>query len=277
MGDKLYELSGRTNINTYTFHDKHIMLYDDHRTLLNVLFEAKRLGTLPQTPNLIYFDLHDDACVSLPKSQLLERMGVKNLSEATSKQFWSFVEFDLSELDDDWLLAGMELDLIGNAVLIGQEENTNIQDLHGRYVTEDKIEHELFSIPHLKNSLDSRGCLGDHIIKEPYYQNVRDILQFHNRQFDKGNIRPFVLDFDLDCFTTECRGKTYAWPEDIFRMEYNENYDVQRFMETLLARASFITICREPGCCGGLGEASKILSYLDRYFFYGTLGSQPVF
>ena len=79
---KLYELSWRTNINTYTFRGKHIILYDDHRTLLNILFEAKKLGEFAETPNLIYFDLHDDACTLLPKSQLLERMGVKDLSEA---------------------------------------------------------------------------------------------------------------------------------------------------------------------------------------------------
>ena len=277
MNDRLYELSGRTNINTYTFRDKHILLYDDHRTLLNVLFEAKKTGVLSQAPNLVYFDLHDDAGESLPKSRLLERIGVEKLSEATSKQFWSFVEFDLGVQDDDWLLTGMELDLIGNAVLIGQEENHNIQDLHGLYVTEDKVGHELFSIPHLKYSLDSRGCLGDHIIKEPYYQNVRDIMQFHNGRFDEREIKPFVLDFDLDCFTTECREKTYAWPEDIFRMEYDESHEVRWFMETLLDRASFITICREPGCCGGIGESNKILYYLDRYFFDGALGTQPVF
>ena len=41
---KLHELSWRTNINTYTFRGKHIVLYDDHRTLLNILFEAKKLG-----------------------------------------------------------------------------------------------------------------------------------------------------------------------------------------------------------------------------------------
>lgn len=49
---KLYELSYRTNINTYTFRDKHIILYDDHRTLLNILFEAKKLGEFTETPIL---------------------------------------------------------------------------------------------------------------------------------------------------------------------------------------------------------------------------------
>lgn len=273
---KLYELSYRTNINTYTFRDKHIILYDDHRTLLNILFEAKKLGEFTETPNLIYFDLHDDACELLPKSQLLARMGVNDLSEATSKQFWSFVEFDLGVLDDDWLLVGMELDLIKDAILIGQEENHNIQDMRGCYKSEDGVEHGLYSISHLKYSLDGRGCLGDSIIKEPYYQNVRDIVQYHQGRFDMEEIKPFVLDFDLDCFTTKCREKTYAWPEGIFRREYLESHNVRNFMESLLNRSSFITICREPECCGGIGEANKILNYLDRYFFDGALRTEPI-
>ena len=53
---KLHELSWRTNINTYTFRGKYIVLYDDHRTLLNILFEAKKLGEFAETPNLIYFE-----------------------------------------------------------------------------------------------------------------------------------------------------------------------------------------------------------------------------
>ena len=119
---KLYELSYRTNINTYTFRDKHIILYDDHRTLLNILFEAKKLGEFTETPNLIYFDLHDDACELLPKSQLLARMGVNDLSEATSKQFWSFVEFDLGVLDDDWLLRTAEQLTAGRQVTLACPE-----------------------------------------------------------------------------------------------------------------------------------------------------------
>ena len=101
-------------------------------------------------------------------------------------------------------------------------------------------------------------------------------MQYHQGRFDGEDIKPFVLDFDLDCFTTECREKTYAWPEDIFRKEYIESYNVRFFMENLLDRASFITICREPDCCGGIGEANKILNYLDRYFFDGALSTEPI-
>ena len=40
----IYGLSNHTNIEVYSFHDKYIILYDDHRSILNVLFETKKLG-----------------------------------------------------------------------------------------------------------------------------------------------------------------------------------------------------------------------------------------
>jgi len=36
-----------------------------------------------------------------------------------------------------------------------------------------------------------------------------------------------------------------------------------------------ITISREPGCCGGMGESNKILQYIDRYWFKGALKTMP--
>ncbi len=273
----LYSISNRANVNAYSYQDKYIFVYDDHRTLLNVLFEAKKLNSFPQTPNLIYFDRHDDACETKPLSGLLDLMGAGDLSTLTSKQFWSFVEFDLSPLDDDWLLTGMELDLIKDAIVIGQVDNSNIDKLGNKYTSEDEVEHELYCIPHLEHSLGGRGCLGDSIIKEPYYENVRNIMQYNQGYFFHEEIRPFVLDFDLDCFTTVTREKTHAWPEVVFKNEYVDNRTVRYFMQKLLKRSSFITVCREPGSCGGIGEANKILHYLDKYFFDGNLNTIPVF
>ncbi len=94
--------------------------------------------------------------------------------------------------------------------------------LHGNYISEDGISHKTYSISHLSHSLGCRGCLGDNIIKEPYYQDVRDIMQFHQEWFDGGEVKPFVLDFDLDCFSTECREKLYSWPEAIFNIGLHE-------------------------------------------------------
>lgn len=278
------QLSYHTNIETFPLgNDKHIILYDDHRCLLNILFEAHKLGLFPKTPNLLYFDRHEDACgTPTSKGKLLAKFNVKQIIDISARDFWSFVEFDLSEIDDDWLLTGMELGLINDAVLIGQKENSNISRMDNIYEDTDKGKHQIFSIRHLNDSLGCRGCLGDNVIKESYYENVRNILEYNqppygrHDKFSEELTRPIVLDFDLDCFTTECEEKRYAWPENIFKSMFYDNHTVNDFMQRMIERASFITICREPDCCGGIGESNKILSYLDKYLFYGYLGTTPL-
>lgn len=276
----IFGLSYHTNIEVHHFHDKYIVLYDDHRCILNTLFEAKKLKLFNMPPNIIFFDRHDDACnPDICAKDLFEKWGVQKIEDVSSREFWSFVEFDLNVLDDDWLLAGMELGLINHAVVIGQQENSNMRSMNHQYQSSDGIVHELFDISHLDWSIGSRGCLGDSIIKEPYYENVRNIFEYNQppygryEKFSKDVTKPFILDFDLDCFTTECEDKIFAWPEAIFRDKYDENVDVRFFMQKLIDRSSIITICREPNCCGGLGESNKILGYLDYYFFSGCLGT----
>lgn len=279
----IYGLSNHTNIEVYSFHDKYIILYDDHRSILNVLFETKKLGLFSTTPNIIFFDKHDDACnPQINAKDLFEKWGIERIEDVSSRDFWSFVEFDLSGLDDDWLLAGMELGLINHAVVIGQTENSNMRDLNNLFESSDGEVHELFDIYHLNYSLGSRGCLGDNVIKEPYYENVRNIFKYNQPpyerydKFSKEMTNPIVLDFDLDCFTTECENNVFAWPEAIFRENYYDNGEVRHFMHKLINRSTIITICREPACCGGLGESNKILGYLDHYFFDGCLDTIPI-
>ena len=67
-----------------------------------------------------------------------------------------------------------------------------------------------------------------------------------------------------------------AWPEKIFREEFIDSLQVRCVMKELIKRATFITISREPGCCGGYGECHKILELLDKYFFEGTLKTQTM-
>ncbi|MBO5254677.1 MAG: hypothetical protein J6B07_02500 [Opitutales bacterium] len=280
--DELYTIARRSNIECFYYQAingkmKTIFLYEDHRTLLNVLFEASKLINDHRVPNLIFFDRHDDACPTMHLSELLHKMGKTSFEDVTSKEFWPFVEFDLSYLDDDWLLAGMELGLINNAVVIGQELNANISRLQNKYQTEDKLQHKLYSIPHLNSSLNNRGCLGDTCITDTSYTDIRNIFQFNNNRFDSADIYPFILDFDLDCFTSECRETTIAWAEKIFKEEYSDNFKTADFMQQLISRCQFITICKESKCCGGLGESNKILSYLDRYIFDGSLGTEAIY
>ncbi len=213
----LGELTCRSNMEAYSFEDKYVIIYDDHRSILNVIFEAFKLGMFATCPNIIYFDRHDDACnPNINRDKLFKDWNVTELRDVKSRDFWSFVEFDLGYLDDDWLLAGMELGLINNSVVIGQQDNSNIRALNNRFVSTDGKTHELYSINHLNTSLGCRGCLGDNVIKEPYYIAVRNMFEYNQppygryNKFSKEATTPFILDFDLDCFTTECEEKIYA-------------------------------------------------------------------
>lgn len=271
------QLSWHSNINTYNYRNKHIILYDDHRCILNVIFESLLLNTFNgQIPNIIFFDHHDDACYTDVR---LASYGVDNVLKLEKNKFWSIVEFDLSTLDDDWVTTGMELGLINDVVCIGSEVNHNIENWDNHtYKTATNIEHKGFCINHLKWEIGDRGTLGDSMTEyHPEYIQVRDIFSYHNGGFDKKVSKPYILDFDLDCFITECKDHTFAWPEKIFWEEYGAfDPKCSSFMQQLISRASLITICKEPQCCGGIGESNKILGYLDRYLFNGTLGTEPV-
>ena len=280
--DNLYPLSFRSNLNIYNYYGKAIVVYDDHRYILNVLFEAAKQNLFNgETPNIIYFDHHDDGCATkLKLKDILEKYRINEIKEMNSRDFWTMIEFDLSSSDDDWVTSGMELGLIKDVVCIGSKENHNISnwEKHTYKATNGDL-HKGYCIGHLKHEIGNRGSLGDSMTSyHPDYLSIRNVFGYKDKRFYDNVSKPFVLDFDLDCFTTECRDITYAWPERIFQDEYSPNneYEVFAFLKELFTKASFITICREPKCCGGIGESNKILSYLDKYFFDGVLKTEPL-
>ena len=236
---QMYELAHRANINVYTIEidgiQKYVVLYEDHRTILNVLYFARMKGILSSVPNLIYFDYHDDACEIYGGK--LEEMKALPISEENFKIFWQFIEFSLGAMDDDWVWAGMYLDLIKNRGCF--------TDRFSQHADEDRL---------------IRGIFGNNWADEKI------------EEYDV----PFVLDFDLDCFTGEIDGKVIAWPEIIFRKHYEEHFESKQLLRKLIKQSAFITICREANCCGGIGESNKILSYLDHYLFDNQLHTIPI-
>lgn len=266
------EFLHRANINYFNYGKKDILIYDDHRTLFAVIAELKRNKLISDIPNLFYFDYHDD-CVVPRALPIEQRRNQLNLDD--QKAIWSYAEFDLAPLDDDWLTALMDLDLIKDAVVIGVEEDNNIHDLNLRY-QDSKEPHYLYKMSHLDCALGVRGELEDS--QTDRYKN--HLRRLFNRNVPDGEMpieSPFILDFDLDCFTTTCCGKRVGWPERVFVERYVDNLSARCLMNELIANAQLITICREPEYCGGFGESNKILSFLDSYFFGGSLNTQPLF
>ena len=63
----LHYFRQRTNYDTFTTEHSDVVLYDDHRCILNVLYYLKKEKLTDQTPNVITFDYHDDALKPSPE------------------------------------------------------------------------------------------------------------------------------------------------------------------------------------------------------------------
>lgn len=274
----ILDLKCRANVTMRHWRDKAIIIYDDHRWLLNVLFYLRKKRLLVK-PNLVFFDAHNDAAACGPMSALLSKVGTATLDDADEKQFLSFIEYDTSPLDDDWLSVACELDLVGDVVCIGNRNNDHIANINGNYVSESGIQHNLYELSeNLEYELGNRGALGD-ATKGLEYAGIRSFFDSGEHIYKGiGKMSPFVLDFDLDCFTLEVKdAPNMAWSVKTYYHKYPEYSKAQCFIQDLLDKAEIITICREPDYCGSIGESNKILELLDNIWFDGAIGTGRVY
>ena len=278
--DLYYELHkciyGRVNVMTRQLSEngQMIVIYDDHRWLLNVLFYLHKLG---EHLDLIYFDAHDDAAQCGKKSELLKDIGASDLNSATAKQFGSFVDYDQRIDDGGWLTAALELDLIGDVLNIGNRHSDNIAQMNGVYSSEDGITHNVFQLSKdLEYEFDCRGQLGD-TCREDECRKLRDFfgIEHYLGSHDRVKIaNPFVLDFDLDFFTISSEDdSTHGWTPKILKKYFPGNSRQDVFLRYLISNSKVITICREPDFCGSLGDSNQILHMLDLHYFGGCIGT----
>lgn len=251
-----------------------VVIYDDHRWILNVLFA---LNKHIASPKLIYFDAHDDAAECEKKSELLKKIGATTLNDATSKQFGAFVDYDQRIDDGGWLTTAMELNLIGDVVNIGNKHSDNITQMNDSYISEDDIFHNVFQLSaNLEYELGCRGSLGDSF-KEEEFRKIRDFFDIEHEYINdcRWHIKdPYVLDFDLDFFTISCDSEpTHGWTDKILIKHFPLASNHGIFIRRLIDNASVITICREPDYCGSIGDSNRNLELLDQFYFYGSLGT----
>lgn len=267
------DLIHRANVTTRCYHhDKQIVIYDDHRWILNVLF--KWYKEKQTSINIVSFDAHDDAAGCANRSSLLELIGVTDLKGATERQFSSFVEYDIGTQDDDWLTVACKLDLINDSCTIGNVNNSNILNMGNELESESGRKHSLYELSYdLNVELGCRGKLGD-ACKYDKNKGVRKffgIEQSYNHCI--GKMKPFILDFDLDFFTISSNDLTFAWPDKMWNETFGNCSKARFFMQQLIEKAELITICREPDYCGSIAESNQILRTLDYIFFDGCLGA----
>lgn len=275
--ERLYEIAQRSNINHKSTSENEVIIFEDHRTIINVLYFLIEKRDLKESVDLIMFDNHDDYCH--PRENTVKKI-VEFLKNPNTEELNQIVEFDLNPLDDDWVKVGMELGLINNVFLFNSDE-TRV-GFREEYETQTYGTKYLYNLGDVWSALGYHGYLNDPIKDE--YQVLWDDFgwELKDGKFDfKEDRRKFVFDIDLDCFSTRIMDKTIAIPEEIIierltqhsRASYHYYYSSQQFMKELIRRAEMVTMCYENGCCGGIREAHKIFNMVDYVLFDNEIGN----
>ena len=227
-------LSKRANILYRNYKSKDILIYEDHRFAVNVLYYYYLKNGKPL--NAFIFDRHCDlGDVSDDVKQYIN----KN-PKPSFQQVSNLVEFKLSEDDNNWCKGAMELQIMNNYYLlfgsiIRDINETNYIDIYNKG-------HEI------------------------NYLNSNNIKNLNNECL---NI-PYSLDFDLDCFSYYKNGKIkgMSLQEIKNHIRYEE---LKGFYKLLIEKSEFISICFESGHCGGINESRKIFNNINKLFFNNKL------
>lgn len=280
---EMHRLSQRSHVNVHQAADRPLVVYEDHRFLVYVLWHALRVSkAFTEPPLLIFFDRHDDAkCPS--QSALTELRGLR-AGSPSEPEVLSCVEWSLSTLDDDWLLAAMELGVVADAICIGAERDDNLDGFLTTYSDGTGAQHRIWSIPLIWDALGYQGALSD-TARRNELQDLWDALQWNPQPYPGGWPRcdgetkqgaPIVLDFDLDCFAGELAGHLTAWPSELLiarlsapsECDTTKGWTAKSFLEQIDARVELRTVALESPYCGGLEASLQILSVLD-YALWG--------
>lgn len=261
----------------YDFNGKPIIVYDDHRFIVPILWQAKSMGIIKCPLNIIYFDQHHDALEPQKREEIARDFKkAKCLGEV-----YHITQEKLGVNDDDWLRVAMDLAIVKDAVLIGHPSGADFQrDQLEKYIGLDGEAHLLKNIYSLEGAFRYQGALADWA-KDYLLKPIWDIIGW--KSIPKSGFtmdeQPVLVDFDLDYFTFPWRGRNYAWRDDFYNKEFDEissystttGWSGEKFLNKLIQKASFITIAREPRCCGGKEESDSILNKLSEKFFNGRI------
>lgn len=271
----MFDISFRANINHKLTSMNEVVIFEDHRTILNVLFYLKEKRKLTEPLDIIMFDNHDDFCN--PRTDALKKIS-NFLKNPSLQKLYPIIEFDLGPLDDDWVKVGMELNLIGNVFLFNSDE-CSISKKED-YKTKKFGTKRLYNLGNVWSALGYHGILNDPV--KTYNQDLWDDLgwDFKNGKFKiKENRNPFIFDIDLDCFSIQILDKTIAIPDEVIIPKltepkvpsYHYYYSSAEFMKDLIKKSEIVTLCYENGCCGGIRQSQKIFKMVDYVLFDNEL------
>lgn len=244
-------LKDRANYTIKEYNGKKIYLFEDHRSIINILaLKKKQWEWLISKFNIITLDSHTDNCNTQHK---FKKQKLNKISKDI-KKIYQFVEFDLHCRDDDWIQWWIELWLINNIFLFIEENSTDPS------FTKNKSRiYNLGPIHNYPNNINTRS-VGPRNLEETLINDLSTAID--NRE---SHI-PLILDIDLDYFTDQYTNKSRI-NKRLRNRRNREN------LTLLISNADFITIASEQGYNNGIEQTFKILKKLDQKFFWWSITS----
>ncbi len=200
-------------------------------------------------------------------------------AELTFDELVNLCKERLSNCDDDWVKAGMELGLIDDVVIFGVENGVSSSNLE-KYEDQQGNVHKIKLLGLPREELGDRGDLSDIIRSEDLSEFWKILGWQFNHQFSFAQDgRKIVLDLDLDCFIVHWRSYRFPWPDEVFEKEFpisskyqdTSGWTGKDFLNGLINKAALITIAREPDFCDGETKAIEILGKVNQFLFDGKL------
>ena len=275
LSKSLEALSKRDSLRNVSFDRYPCYVHEDHRWVLPLIFEAQSLGLIPRPVTLVGFDWHKDGGVV--------RQSLLGKSEISFEDIVRFCEEDLDKYDGDWIKAGMELGLIGDAVVFGVDQESREGDLEEYSDSYGRL-HQFHTLSTFSEEFARQGKMIDHV-KQRKPSRLCEILDWRfdpERQiygFGEKRDQKILLDLDLDAFTIYWNGYNLPWPAEVWKWEFQTYFTVEsvpkyngkRFFNELLERSGLVTIAKESECTDGSAKSNSILRKLNKYAFDGRL------
>lgn len=277
----LSDLEEIDELRQVSFGKSDCLLHKEHRWVLPIIFYKQQKKILPHPCTLVTFDAHQDTLD--PSCSCKEDILRIRKSGITFNEIVHLCQEKLRKCNDDWIKAGMELGLIGDAVIFwaGEEPNIgnleNLKEFKGLQGNIHKI--KLLGLP--GTELKCQGDLSDTARWESLSELWKILGWQYNSQFSfTEDERKILLDLDLDCFIVRWKGcYRFPWPDEVFKKEFRVQSKHQTtlgwtgkdFVDGLVNRAALLTIAREPDCCGNNKKANQVLGKVNYYLFDNKL------
>lgn len=251
--------------------------HDDHRFVLPIVHYAQEREFLPRPCKVLMFDRHHDSLA--PRSDLaLDAIRELRRDGVAYERLLRLVADDLSNEDDDWVRAGMELGMLSDAVVFGTmqtlpENPFDFEDHAG-------VRHRIFINPGLPGEcFGQQGNLSDAgrgYAMKPLWDLLDWDIRKHGFRLSDERV---LFDIDLDVFVMMWEDFLFAWRPEVWNKRFLEEADYfasagwsgKRFVQELLSRVGLMTVAREPAGCGGEAEMQRIFSDFNDCVFDGVI------